>query len=205
MSDQEEQDNYQEESTVLPMNHFPPVVGRLERGEKMPVCVILVGMAGSGKSTLLAQLQTHLDGIASVAALAKKKTNHTDERKQSTTEALPKETEGESESIEHDNDEQEDDDDDEFDETCYCVNLDPATLNVSYDASIDIRDTVDYKQVMKQHKLGPNGAIMTSLNLFATKFDQVMNILEKRAYGSSISKDHKIGRASCRERVLVAV
>lgn len=66
---------------------------------------------------------------------------------------------------------------------CYCVNLDPATLLVPYNVSIDIRDTVDYKQVMKQHKLGPNGAIMTSLNLFATKFDQVMSILEKRAYG----------------------
>lgn len=26
---------------------------------------------------------------------------------------------------------------------------------------------------MKQHRLGPNGAIMTSLNLFSTKFDQV--------------------------------
>lgn len=34
---------------------------------------------------------------------------------------------------------------------------------------------------MKQHNLGPNGAIMTCLNLFATKFDQVMTILEKRS------------------------
>jgi GTPase SAR1 family protein len=63
----------------------------------------------------------------------------------------------------------------------YCLNLDPATLMVPYGASIDIRDTVNYKQVMKQHRLGPNGAIMTSLNLFATKFDQVMRILENRA------------------------
>lgn len=37
---------------------------------------------------------------------------------------------------------------------------------------------------MKQHKLGPNGAILTCLNLFATKFDQVMSILEKRAFPS---------------------
>ena len=28
-------------------------------------------------------------------------------------------------------------------------------------------------QVMKQYQLGPNGGIMTALNLFATKFDQV--------------------------------
>lgn len=44
---------------------------------------------------------------------------------------------------------------------------------VPYPANIDIRDTVDYKKVMKQYNLGPNGAIVTSLNLFATKFDQV--------------------------------
>jgi translation initiation factor IF-2 len=36
---------------------------------------------------------------------------------------------------------------------------------------------------MKEHHLGPNGAIMTSLNLFATKFDQVISLLEKRADG----------------------
>ena len=38
----------------------------------------------------------------------------------------------------------------------------------------DIRDTVNYKEVMKQYGLGPNGGIVTSLNLFATRFDQVM-------------------------------
>ena len=32
---------------------------------------------------------------------------------------------------------------------------------------------VNYKNVMKQYGLGPNGGILTSLNLFATKFDQV--------------------------------
>ena len=45
----------------------------------------------------------------------------------------------------------------------------------------DIRDTVNYKEVMKKYKLGPNGGIVTSLNLFATSFDQVMSLLEKRA------------------------
>ena len=37
----------------------------------------------------------------------------------------------------------------------------------------DIRDTVKYKEVMKHYQLGPNGGIVTSLNLFATRFDQV--------------------------------
>ena len=83
----------------------------------------------------------------------------------------------------------------------YIINLDPAVTQVPYGANIDIRDTVrmrpryssctlhtspilllsltalqvNYKNVMKQYGLGPNGGILTSLNLFATRFDQVSN------------------------------
>lgn len=32
---------------------------------------------------------------------------------------------------------------------------------------------MNYKNVMQQYNLGPNGGILTSLNLFATRFDQV--------------------------------
>merc|ERR1712141_698274 len=62
----------------------------------------------------------------------------------------------------------------------YVINLDPACHEVPYPANIDIRDTVNYKEVMKQYNLGPNGGIVTSLNLFATKFDQVLNLIEKK-------------------------
>ena len=55
----------------------------------------------------------------------------------------------------------------------YVVNLDPAVTTVPYPVNIDIRDTVNYKNVMKEYNLGPNGGILTSLNLFATKFDEV--------------------------------
>ncbi|XP_059645913.1 GPN-loop GTPase QQT2 [Cornus florida] len=63
----------------------------------------------------------------------------------------------------------------------YVMNLDPAVMTLPYGANIDIRDTVRYKEVMKQFNLGPNGGIMTSLNLFATKFDEVISVIEKRA------------------------
>uniref|UniRef100_A0A0K0EKL2 GPN-loop GTPase n=1 Tax=Strongyloides stercoralis TaxID=6248 RepID=A0A0K0EKL2_STRER len=63
----------------------------------------------------------------------------------------------------------------------YLINLDPATINVPFPANIDIRDTVKYKEVMKQFNLGPNGAIMTSLNLICTQFDKIMNILKERS------------------------
>ena len=63
----------------------------------------------------------------------------------------------------------------------YVINLDPAVYEVNYPVNIDIRDTVNYKEVMKQYNLGPNGGIMTSLNLFATKFEQVIGFLESRS------------------------
>jgi hypothetical protein len=58
---------------------------------------------------------------------------------------------------------------------------------------------------MEQHQLGPNGAIMTSLNLFATKFDQVMTILEKRCFpqefqSSSSSSVHQEGEGDNNEQ-----
>ncbi|XP_013184474.2 GPN-loop GTPase 1 [Amyelois transitella] len=67
------------------------------------------------------------------------------------------------------------------DGTCpYLVNLDPACRDVPFPANIDIRDTVDYKEVMKQYGLGPNGGIVTALNLFSTKFGQVVELIEKK-------------------------
>ncbi|XP_037978400.2 GPN-loop GTPase 1 isoform X2 [Plutella xylostella] len=61
----------------------------------------------------------------------------------------------------------------------YLVNLDPACREVPFPANIDIRDTVNYKEVMKQYGLGPNGGIVTALNLFSTKFGQVVELIEK--------------------------
>ncbi|KAF9537708.1 hypothetical protein EC957_007790 [Mortierella hygrophila] len=63
----------------------------------------------------------------------------------------------------------------------YILNLDPAVASLPFTANIDIRDTVNYKEVMKQYNLGPNGGILTALNLFTTKFDQVLGFVEKRA------------------------
>lgn len=69
----------------------------------------------------------------------------------------------------------------------YVVNLDPATARVPYPANIDIRDTVDYKKIMSQYHLGPNGAILTALNLFTTKFGQVLDLIDRRAFSTSPS------------------
>lgn len=42
---------------------------------------------------------------------------------------------------------------------CYNINLDPAVLEVSFPANIDIRDSVKYKNIMKTYKLGKNEAL----------------------------------------------
>lgn len=63
----------------------------------------------------------------------------------------------------------------------YVINLDPAVLKIPYGANIDIRDSIKYKKVMEEYNLGPNGAIVTSLNLFSTKIDQVIKLVEKRS------------------------
>ena len=62
----------------------------------------------------------------------------------------------------------------------YVINLDPAVLKVPFESNIDIRDSIKYKEVMREYNLGPNGGILTSLNLFATRIDQIIGILEKR-------------------------
>jgi GPN-loop GTPase len=33
----------------------------------------------------------------------------------------------------------------------YVLNLDPAVINIPYEANIDIRDSINYKEVMKQY------------------------------------------------------
>lgn len=73
----------------------------------------------------------------------------------------------------------------------YVINLDPAVLSTPFEANIDIRDSVNYEEVMKQYNLGPNGGILTSLNLFATKVDQVVNLLDKRAAPDPAQPDKK--------------
>jgi len=45
----------------------------------------------------------------------------------------------------------------------YVVNLDPAVMILPFGANIDIRDTMQNRNIMKVYDLGPNGGILTSL------------------------------------------
>ena len=67
------------------------------------------------------------------------------------------------------------------DQESYIINLDPAVMDTLYEPNLDIRDTVKYKEVMVSNNLGPNGAILTCLNLFSTNIDKVISILENKS------------------------
>jgi GTPase SAR1 family protein len=62
----------------------------------------------------------------------------------------------------------------------YVINMDPAVHDTLYEPNLDIRDTIKYKDVMISHGLGPNGAIMTCLNLFSTNIHKIIDVLEKK-------------------------
>lgn len=63
--------------------------------------------------------------------------------------------------------------------TPFIINLDPAVINLPFETNIDIRDTIDYKSIMKDYSLGPNGAILCALNLFAARFDRVLEAIDE--------------------------
>lgn len=71
-------------------------------------------------------------------------------------------------------------DNDEVENQVFVINIDPAVHETPYQPNVDIRDVIKFQGVMREYGLGPNGAIMTSLNLYATRFDQVLEIVERR-------------------------
>lgn len=126
-------------------------------------------MAGSGKTTLVQRLTAHLSAQDTVHYLvnldpavmtaAAVRARRREAEKAAADEAgLPPPTKEEQEAEEDD---------------------DPADDGLPYAPNVDIRDTVDYRAVMREYSLGPNGGILTALNLFATRFDQVIRLLEK--------------------------
>ena len=91
---------------------LPPVVARLEKGQKTPICVLVVGMAGSGKSSLMAQMQYHANN-----------------KKQALTKKSEAEERGDDKEANNDS----------VTLPTYCINLDPATHHLVYEAAIGLQ------------------------------------------------------------------
>ena len=60
-------------------------------------------------------------------------------------------------------------------------------------------DGVVAARVCRRYELGPNGAIVTSLNLFATKFDQVLSLIDRRAAEVECGRARAQGRRQCQD------
>jgi len=66
-------------------------------------------------------------------------------------------------------------------EKVYTMNLDPAVKHLLYTPDFDIRKNVDYHGIQKNYDIGPNGAIVLSLNFLMGKIDQIIAIMKKRS------------------------
>lgn len=62
----------------------------------------------------------------------------------------------------------------------FVINLDPAVLTVNFPVNLDIRDSINYKKLMSDYQLGPNGAMVTALNMFCAQIEQVVKLLEAK-------------------------
>lgn len=54
---------------------------------------------------------------------------------------------------------------------CVLVNLDPANDEIPYQCDIDVRSLVSVEDVMEEHTLGPNGALMYCMEYLLANFD----------------------------------
>jgi GTPase SAR1 family protein len=57
------------------------------------------------------------------------------------------------------------------------VNLDPGADTIPYEADIDIRDWVRLTDIMKEYKLGPNGAQIAAADMLALNTGKVAEVL----------------------------
>lgn len=120
----------------------------------MNTVLLVLGMAGSGKSTFTQR----------VIAEAEER-----EYELKSVNLDPAVGGGKSE-VKPGEEEVEEEEEEGFEEWCH---------GIPYQPNVDIRDSVDYKQLMKTNELGPNGAIMLSLNMYSTRLNDLSQVVER--------------------------
>lgn len=58
------------------------------------------------------------------------------------------------------------------------VNLDPAVEWLPYSPDVDVRDYVEVRKVMEKYGLGPNGALITSVDMLVSYIDRIRDEIE---------------------------
>lgn len=62
------------------------------------------------------------------------------------------------------------------------LNLDPGVIKLPYSPDIDVRQWVDYQQLVEDHELGPNGGLILAMDHVALALDEIMD--EIHEFGS---------------------
>ena len=157
-------------------NSTAPGESKTTAGE-VPVVVIVVGMAGSGKTTLLQRVTAHLygkqmeeramalDRVLEGDAQDEAKTTDPSDNSGAAEQCVRNDTTGDEASPADVGDRAEESNVDggvsaegSNEESAlpprkemYLLNLDPAVMHVPFPINIDIRDTIDYKEVMSRY------------------------------------------------------
>lgn len=58
------------------------------------------------------------------------------------------------------------------------INLDPAVEEIPYDPDIDVRDYVDAREVMRKTGLGPNGALIASIDMLVSNIQELQDLVD---------------------------
>jgi len=61
----------------------------------------------------------------------------------------------------------------EGDVSVYTVNLDPAAETLPYEPGLDVRSIVDAREVARKYGLGPNGALVKSMELVTERLEEI--------------------------------
>ncbi|MEL9929758.1 MAG: ATP/GTP-binding protein, partial [Sulfolobales archaeon] len=60
------------------------------------------------------------------------------------------------------------------------INLDPAAESLQYTPDFDIRKYVDARDIMYRYRLGPNGALITAVDLMVNHVDEIREFIDGR-------------------------
>jgi len=59
------------------------------------------------------------------------------------------------------------------------VNLDPGALTLPYEPDVDVREYIDLQEVMENYGLGPNGGMILSCDLIATRLNEIQEDIDE--------------------------
>lgn len=57
-------------------------------------------------------------------------------------------------------------------------NIDPGVASLPYDPDVDVRNYIDYQQIMEEYSLGPNGALILASDMLASRVAELQDEID---------------------------